>query len=774
MKRTILLFSIIVIFGTMLNIPSSQVNSAVQNQGTFVNEVSNWNPYNLDPATNYNTAGTGIIQLVYERLIQFANNSLNTITDSLAYTNYTIDSSGTTYTFWLKPGITFALQAGETVGQPFNAYVMQYSLDRAIIMNDPQGPTPYTIGPWIVGGNSVSANSALNVTTANNFLQLQSIKALSMYKLQITINRPFLGFIQTLQSTAASAISPKAIIDNEPSAYTTDISNTQFGMVPLTYFFPGMSNATILSNLGLPSNYNLGNSGVVPYSPANAGSPNEYTWTNSHSAGTGAWIIQSNSASVGAKIIINSNWWNINSLPSTNQITTVTWNQETSTNTRIQELVNGTADSVEIPFSSLNQVIDLATKQPIVSNLQVNTIDSLDNDFLGFDMASTLPSSVISENSSSNYSIGYKNYTKLLQYSWNNATGYKQYASPGNPFTSLLFRKAFAYAFNYDLYINKSLDGFAIRMQGAIPKGLLGYDGNLISNGYIPSTNLTIAKDLFNQVGFKGTISLYYNIGSYSRQIALTLLKQSIESLNVGISISVVSVSWQQYLSYVFNSQVAMFQLGWTPDYPDAHDYMIPYYANAANGGFFSSIGKYDNPYVNELITQGISATTNAQRTSIYTQLEENATQDYPYIYLDQQQNVLVTGNWIHGLNDPTTNSLNPWSIYPSYQYLTKTTPTTGTTISIFPSTSTTTSTTTSTNTTTPIPTSTTETNTTSTNMTSTSTTSTSSSSSSIIPSSITKSKTLTTSPGFEVVTLVISTTFLVLVSIQRKKSTKK
>lgn len=669
MKRITFLILIITFMGLVDTFPSIQTQTSVTNPGTFVNEVAIWNPQNLDPATNHASQGEGIIQLCYEGLLRYTDNSINTLSDSLAYTNYTISSDGLQYTFYLKPNISFALQPGETVGQPFNAYVMQYSLYRSIIMNDPNGHAPGTIDQFILGAKNISSNNNLNIGTARTFLNLQSIHAINAYKLQINISEPFLGFIQTLMSPVAYAISPKAIIDNAPSNYTTNMSDTSFGMVPLTYFFPGINNATILSDLGLPSNYNLSNSGVVPNSPANVGSSKEYTWTNTHSAGTGPYIVTNNIFNSGATLKINPNWWNNASLPSSNGIDTIIWNQVPDIDTRIMDLANGTADSIEVPFVNLGQILNLTTLQPLYPGINVNSYLNFNNEFIGMNFNNSLSSNLINESSDSNYSINGGNYTRLLKYSWNDANGNPQMASSGNPFTSLLFRKAFAYIFDYNTYINTSLHGFGQRMQGAIPKGIIGAQQDLITNGFIPSYNPIEAKTLFNEVGFKGTITFTYNNDSLARLDSLQLLKQNIEALNIGINLTIQSLSWSSYLLNLFTNNFSIYQISYLPEYQVANDYVSSLYSCS---GSFSQSENYCNPYTDSFASQAASSTTFFAQSSIYKQLEENATQDYPYIYLDQQQTILVTRDWINGLSDFGTNSLNPANIFPSFQYLTK------------------------------------------------------------------------------------------------------
>ncbi len=666
------IFIFLTLFIVLLTVkPGISMNTPLANPGIYVNEVTNWTAQSLDPATYNLPQGDGIVQLVYEGLLKYDNNSLTQLSDSLAYNNYSVSPDGLNYTFWLKPNIKFSLQSGEKNGQPFNAYVMQYSLDRAILMNTYNSTAGLTIDQFISGANIVSLSSNMSLSKAKTFLNLQSIHAISEYVLQITIGQPSLNFIQVLQNSVAYAISPKAIIDNEPVSYSTNLNNSDFGMVPLNYFFPNLSNNSILENLGLPGSYSLMNSGVVPNSPVD--SQNEYSWTNTHSAGTGPWIVSSNEAGKGAKIIKNDNWWNVASEPKNNAISTVIWKQVNDVNTRISDLEKGTTDYADIPASNVKQLINTTTLQPIIPGIQVDKILSFQNKIIGFNMAPNISDGMVVENSTSNYSYGMMNYKNLVQYSWNMSNGTRNMASPTNPFTSLLFRKAFSYAFDYNSYIINDLNGLAIRMQGVIPLGLMDAQTNLITKNFIPSYNLSIAKHLFETVGFKGTITLFYSNNTKDSNLeSIQLLKNAIESLNVGIYINIKHTSWEQYLTGVLNGSWPLWQLSYLPNNPTINDFVQAYYGNATMGGFFSTIENYNNPYVTDLIIQIGKATTITDRTAIYDKIEQNATQDFPYIYLDQPLTLLFTRDWIHGLDNPSTNSLNPKLAYPSYQYLTK------------------------------------------------------------------------------------------------------
>ena len=659
---------------TFANVTSNNnPGEIIQNPGIFVGVGSSMYINTLDPATNADE-GISIIQSMYEGLYQYANNSVKYFKPDLA-TGYTISADGLTYTFTIRTGVAFTLQAGETVGQPFNAYVMQYSIDRAIIMNDPYGPV-WLIQDWIKGAQIFEGNS-INLTQASTFLALKSVWATDATHLQITLRTRFGGFLSTLLFPVSFAISPKAIIDNKPTSYTTN-PDPVYGVVSLASFFPGTPNSTILRNLGLPGNYKIDNSVVVPQSGQY--NVNKYEWLQDHSAGTGPYIltdlVQYDQVDLikndHADLIKNTNWWDSAEFHqnSPNSIKLLVDPDDTA---RVQAFVNGAVDVASIP-GNLWEHFGVTSTHPISNTTGITAYvgNMLTTYAFGMNQGDSLGPGQGVEDPTSNYNYGTKNVTRLLKYSWNYPNGSQIMASPGNPFSSLLFREAFANSFNYDQYFFQLTMGFTTRMQGAIPYGLLGHNDNLILNGNIPSLNLTKAKELFNQVGWKGTITMYYNTGGGTRQLADKMLKNAVESLNVGISINIIETSWISFVDTF--PQTGIFLVGINPDYADPYENVVSYYL-----GYESSISEsiavpenYNNPEVNSLIEAGNAATSPSERDAIYQQMEVNASGDYPYIYLIQSKWVFLIRDWIIGVGDPASNTLNPFAYNIPVQFLGK------------------------------------------------------------------------------------------------------
>ncbi|MGA2790934.1 MAG: ABC transporter substrate-binding protein [Candidatus Bathyarchaeia archaeon] len=200
-------------------------------------------PDSMDPAVSYTTPGWEIVEQIYQGLLAPNGTSYTTYIGVLAE-NWTVSSDGMTYTFSLRPGVTFSN------GDPFNAFVMWFSMYRTLIMN--QSPA------WILGQNLAATNGAgFNITdsilnsinytnpTPKDLSYMsypnQSIQAASPDQLVIHLgygyngNAPYSAFLATLITPMAMAVDPSVVEANggvvagQPNNYMeTHVIGTSF------------------------------------------------------------------------------------------------------------------------------------------------------------------------------------------------------------------------------------------------------------------------------------------------------------------------------------------------------------------------------------------------------------------------------------------------------------------------------------------------------------------------------------------------------------------
>jgi peptide/nickel transport system substrate-binding protein len=115
--------------------------------------------------------------------------------------------------------------------------------------------------------------------------------------------------------------------------------------------------------------------------------------------------------------------------------------------------------------------------------------------------------------------------------------------------------------------------------------------------------------------------------------------------------VTLKSAEWAQY-SAALGLQYNAFQLGWFPDYPDAENYVVPFYRSDT----FTESG-YKNPKMEALIRAELGAKTESKRNAILRQIQTLAAQDVPIVPVWQGKMIAVSRNNVRGIPgtlDPT------------------------------------------------------------------------------------------------------------------------
>ncbi|MFX1534046.1 MAG: ABC transporter substrate-binding protein [Promethearchaeota archaeon] len=609
----------------------------VKNPGTYIYETIGF-PDALDPATNYESFGGGINELVYETLVTYKGNAASEFEGNLA-TSWDIDAN-TTYTFHLQQGVTFH------DGVEFNAYVMKYSLDRAIIMNDRGGPA-WMLQEVIRGGPTYMEHADNNLTEAYQYLNAEGITVIDAFTLEINLLEPFAPFISILAQPVASAVSPLAVITNRPASYRIN-DDDLFGMVSLAAWFGSDFDPT---NLGLPADHALKISGVVPDSGTHTDTAHQ--WMADHAVGTGPYKLVEVLPDEEITLQKHSDWWKTFSPGAVDEVLI---KNVPDAATRILDLKAGNADEAYISILNANEIVD-SSGNVINETLAVYVRKVFSELILGMNLNDSLEKEYIEENPASTYDP-----STLAKYAWGTEN------ASSNPFTSLLFRKAIAMSFDYEMFMDIYLGPYGERLEGIIPNGMFGHVEDLIETGFIPTFDLETAKSLFNQVGWKGTITLGVNAGSGGRVHGFGFLKNAIEAMDIGITINVEEMNWSSYLDAVRAEKLPIYYLGWAPDYSDPHNFV--YYILHGEKGIYAPRIHYSHPEVNQKLEAGAKESDPNVRETIYREIEQMVASDVPFMYIYQPHGFIVTRSWL--VNYSESGSLNPMSRLFNAEYITK------------------------------------------------------------------------------------------------------
>lgn len=654
--RTHFLLVGLLLVALVSNIISSLAQTELKNPDQYIVETISA-PMPLDPATNYQDFTSGLNELVYETLIDYAGASAINLVPCLA-TAWEITDGGLNYTFTLRQGVKYH------DGSDFNAWTMKYSLDRAIIMNDWYGPS-WMLAQVITGANDYQEVNDPNVSDALDYLTAGGITVEGPYQLRIELERAYSAFIYVLVTRVAAAVSPKAIIENMPLEYVADPSDDLWGQVPLTHWFPDLAATNDWSKLGLSSYQNGNASGVVPLSPVH--SDQQHLWMATHAVGTGPYKLVSLVPEAEILFEKNLDWWGNFTPYSCDEIIIKTVSEVA---TRILDIRSGDADSVYVPTTNAEEIIDLTRFQTdgtlvvLADNpgIEVFISPTFDVKYISFNLNDSLPVDYIFEDKTkSTY-----NHTLWPRYAWNNTPSDLGYlgATAENPFTCLPFRRAFAQSFDYETFIDRVTNGFAERMEGVIPNGMFGHVEYLVDDGYLPKYNPTAAKTGFETVGWQGTITLVSNGGNEVQKEAYLLLKEAIDGMGVGITIDVQEFLWPNMFEWIIKKIPLIFS-GWSPNYADPDNYCWFFLHSE---GFYAPRQAYSNPELDDLITVAARELDLDIREAMYDQIERTVAQDYMIIYGYQATRFRVQREWLC----LDLGSLNPMSKFENVERIGK------------------------------------------------------------------------------------------------------
>ncbi len=213
-------------------------------------------------------------------------------------------------------------------------------------------------------------------------------------------------------------------------------------------------------------------------------------------------------------------------------------------------------------------------------------------------------------------------------------------------------RQAFAYCFDYDAFLEDMYWGEAEQPPSCVIRGLLYFNPANPKYTY----DLTKAKELFvaasndpaspaYQVWDQGfTCSMTYNTGNVPRETTVTMMAEGVGNLfalgpdltpDTGdeaggdATITIASVPWPTYLGELVSGILPIFIYGWLADYPDPHNFVVPYMHTY---GDFVHFQHYSNSTIDALIEQGIQTPDGPAREAIYHTLQLMYFQDCPSV----------------------------------------------------------------------------------------------------------------------------------------------
>jgi parallel beta-helix repeat protein len=341
-------------------------------------------------------------------------------------------------------------------------------------------------------------------------------------------------------------------------------------------------------------NYVEAHGGVIPIT--------QNEWMRTHEAGTGPFWL-SDLSETNVTLSKNNYYWREEAELDQATITLVEDAEE-----RKQMLINGTVDSAELPREMRDELI-LNPDMRIVEG-----DPSFIMEFLGFNQQMNM--------------------------------GLDVGSVPADFFADPNVRRAFVHAFDYEIYLDMVLENGAIRPNGPIPLGMFAYDPSVPNY----TMDLALAADFLNKTVYGASgfhLILYYNAGNDEREAACFLLKEGLESIPIAgaISITIQPLDWPTYLNALYDKDLPILYLGWSPDYADPDDYVNPLLHSYGPYPYFLG---FDNATLDDMIIDAVEGNSTF-RTEMYQNISQSCYDNAYYLWTAQYTSFHVERTWVTG-----------------------------------------------------------------------------------------------------------------------------
>jgi peptide/nickel transport system substrate-binding protein len=581
----------------------------------------------LDPALAYDTASGEIIQNTYDTLIFYDGSKLSSFVPLLA-DSWTVSADGKVYTFTIHSGVKFHN------GDPLTASDVAFSFQRGLLQGGSASPQWLLSEPFFGVGNQdvtylvdptgamwddkagLVAADAATVKAACTTVQNAIVADDTAMTVTMTLAQPWGPFLATVAQSWGSVMDKKWVAENNGWDGSCDTWQNFYGIASADDPFSAIEN------------------GTGPFKLETLKQGEQYTLVRNDDYFKGPAKLQH----IIAKAV--AEW-----------------------GTRFAMMQAGDADVAIVPASNRSQMDALVGEKCVY--------DIAAGDFKPCEVTdATQPFRVY---------LGLPPISQdVILFNWGIATsaespnpylGSGKLDGNGIPpefFADVHVRKAFAYCFDWDTFINDVYTGEAVQSISLELPGMPGYfadtphytmDLTKCADEFKAST-LTSAdgKSLWD-VGFR--VQMLFNQGNPTRQTMSEILAGNIAQVNPLFQIEILGIPWASYLRSQRAGQIPIMTAGWLEDIHDPHNWLQPYtlgtYAGRAN-----LPADLKNQFA-DILNKGVAETDPVKRGEIY--------KDANQLYYDQVVGVpvvLATGHgfrqrWVEG------EVLNP--IFPGFHY---------------------------------------------------------------------------------------------------------
>jgi peptide/nickel transport system substrate-binding protein len=595
-------------------------------------DVVAYDPDTLDPALSYSLDSNPLPNNVYETLVTYRRDEPNVLIPLLS-TGWGISGDGLTYTFDLRKGVKFHN------GSPLTAQDVAYSFRRGILQGGSSSPQFLLTEPLLGQGiydiaELVDPSGTLNdnpvdlaKASPDRLMEackrvFDAISPVDDYTVAFHLAQPWAPFLATLAEPWGSIQSQPWVMSN--GGWDGDCAHWQnyYGKTTEDLNKTPLGSSAIGSGPYRLDHWTTGSEIVLTANPDYW--RQEPAWQGGP---TGAPAIQN----VVIKIISEAG-------------------------TRLAMFQDGQADSVyaySADYADLDKVLGqicmpdgkcLPTANP------------------------QLPAML--------QKVAANNYHSDLFFTWkidtqegNPLIGSGKLDGNGIPpdfFSDIHVRRAFAYCFNYQDFLNRVFNGEAFRTVNIMLPGMVGYDPNSPIYNYDPGKcagefkastwKAPDGRSLWD-VGF--TLTLPYNTGNLSRTAIAEIFQRELAAINPKFKIQTEVVESANYLQLLRSKKLPVFASGWIEDLHDTHNWVEPYttaaYANRQN------MSQDLIKTFKDMVLQGVSEMDPAKRSDIYRKLSQ--------VYYEEAPATLLFTGWARQYQQGWVQGWYPNPAYPGTYY---------------------------------------------------------------------------------------------------------
>jgi peptide/nickel transport system substrate-binding protein len=588
--------------------------------------VSFGEPNSLDPAYDYETAGSDVLGNTTEPLVFFDGNWETKFVPGLAE-SWEVSADGKTYTFQIRSGVKFHDGADLTPSD------IAFSFQRGLLQGGTNSPQFLLFEPFF-GIGTIDIAEAVEVAETAGLEALAD--GISQEELG-AIPGALYDDVEAMQAKdpallagVCEAVKSRIVADDAAGTVTMNLS-TAFGP-----FIPAIAQP-------------WGSALDQDWVAANGGWDGSCdTWQNWYAIGpetnplnaivngTGPFVFDHWTPGEEIVLVRNDNYWREPA-----KLERVVIQQVDEWSTRFAMAQAGDADQVTVPVENRSQMDELVGEtcnwDPVAYDYACEVTDD------------SKPLRLTLGKPGLTRSDAFFNFNVANPDGSNTFLGSGELDGNGIPadfFADVHVRKAFNYCFDWDTYIGDIFNGEAIQSRSLAIPGMPGYNETDPVYTFDPAKceeefkladvdkdGIPAGEDPEGDVwttGFRmqGT----YNQGNTTRQTIAELLSLNLNTVNELFILETVGLPWPAYLRSIQAHLAPIFFVGWQEDYHDPHNWYVPYLVTtyAARQSIPAEIKSTFTPLINE----GVQLTEPDARNEVYKKLNQAVYDNPPGIIM--------------------------------------------------------------------------------------------------------------------------------------------